>query len=225
MTDGQNTGAGGTTGGSSRSIHNGGPARQGDATTRDAGARDASAKAADTISKITQTAQEAGQQARQAAASMASNVGDKAKHLMNEQVGAGAEMAAQIAQSIRIAAENLSSSAPLLAGLARLGADQAEEFSETLRDQTVEEMLAAASDFARRRPAVVFGAAAACGFVLFRLLKAAPSGVTHRGPQRRAGEEWPLQPRGNEWSDRRSDAERAMRPSSGGAEREHFNGT
>jgi hypothetical protein len=43
-------------------------------------------------------------------------------------------------------------------------------FSDVVRDQTPADVLATGIDFARRRPAVVFGAAAVAGYVLTRLL-------------------------------------------------------
>ena len=76
------------------------------------------------------------------------------------------------------------------AGLVRGAADKIDEFASSTRDKTVEELFETASDFARRQPAVVFGAAAAAGFLLFRILKVAPSsgasqGASVRGPDGR----------------------------------------
>src|SRR6202030_533045 len=66
--------------------------------------------------------------------------------------------------------------APQLAGLVRGVARHVEEFSETVRGQTVEELFETTTDFVRRNPAMIFSAAAACGFMLFRIIRAVPSG-------------------------------------------------
>ncbi len=166
--------------------------------TAGSSAEQISAKAGEALSKVSEAAQAAGQQGRQAAVAMVADAGEKAKHLFNEQVGAGAELAQQFAGSVRMAADNLAGTSPLLANFARLAADKVDEFSDTVRGQSAEEFLATASDFARRRPAVVFTAAATCGFVLFRLLKVAPNPARYGSSSHRAGE-WPLQPRGDEW--------------------------
>ena len=205
MTNGQNSGPGGPGSDTTRSTQ-----QQSNRQTGLGG------KAEGAMSKITEAAQQAGEQVRQTAASLATEAGDNAKQMMNWQVGAGAEAAEQVARSVRIAADNLSSSSPMLAGLARLAADRVEQFADTVRDQTVEEMVHTASDFVRRRPALVFGAAAASGFVLFRLLKAAPA---HGTPGRQFhyghGEELPLQPRGNEWNETHRTARAPGQASSG----------
>lgn len=154
----------------------------------------------DLMSKFTDAAQQVGQQAREAATSLASEAGANARTMMNRQVGVGAEVAAQVAHAVKMAADDLAATSPTLAGLVRLGADRVDQFSQTVRGQSVEEMYATASDFVRRRPALVFGTAAVAGFVLFRLLRVAPSGAapghSHAGSNRAS----PGQPRDNQWS-------------------------
>ena len=56
----------------------------------------------------------------------------------------------------------------------RNAADRAEEFSQDLRDQTVEDLIRTASDFTRKQPALVFGLASLAGFLAFRVLKSSP---------------------------------------------------
>jgi len=179
--------------------------------------------AGDAVATVTKSLKDAGEQTRKAAASLASEAGEQAKHLIDEQVSVGAEVADEIAHSFRLAADNLASTAPLFAGFARLAADRVEAFSDTVRDQTAEELLATASNYVRERPMIVFGAAATCGFVLFRLLKAMPQRPMS-APRRRAGEAWPpLQPRGDEWVERRPGSG-SMR-SFGDTEKGQFHGT
>jgi hypothetical protein len=90
------------------------------------------------------------------------------------QVTAGADMVDHVVDSARITAENLEHQAPQLAGLVRSVADRAEEFSQGLRGQTVEDLVRTASDFTRKQPALVFGLASLAGFLAFRVLKSRP---------------------------------------------------
>jgi hypothetical protein len=53
----------------------------------------------------------------------------------------------------------------------RNAADRVEQFSEGLRDQTVDDLLKTASDFTREQSALVFGLASVAGFLAFRVLK------------------------------------------------------
>ena len=94
-------------------------------------------------------------------------------------------MIGHVAESVRAAADNLKQNSPQLAGLVRGAADKIDEFASGTRDKTVEELFETASDFARRQPAVVFGAAAAAGFLLFRILKVAPSSGASQGASAR----------------------------------------
>jgi ElaB/YqjD/DUF883 family membrane-anchored ribosome-binding protein len=151
--------------------------------------RDVGATASPTMSKLSETAQSAATQAREAAASLASEANQKVRGAMNQQVSAGADLVGQVAQSIRTAADELGRNIPQLAGFVRGAADRVDEFSDALREQSVEQLLESASDFARRRPLVVFSAAAACGFALFRVLKAAP-GNGHRAADQGFGRQW-----------------------------------
>lgn len=163
--------------------------------------RDMASQASDAASKVADAAQQAGGQAKEAAASLASEASQSAKSLINQQIGAGADVASHIAQSVRLAADHLGQKTPLLADMARGAADKVDEFSQSIRGQTVDEVFGTAADFVRRKPALVFSAAAACGFVLFRLLKAGTEERTAYGsPHRQFGNDgWPLQPRGDEW--------------------------
>jgi hypothetical protein len=144
--------------------------------------QDMRTKAGDTAAKIADAAREAGGQAKQAASSLASDATNQAKGFLNKQVTAGADMVDHVVDSARIAAENLEREAPQLAGLVRSVADRAEDFSQDLRGQTVEDLIRTASDFTRKQPALVFGLASLAGFLAFRLLKKsrAPEGSAER---------------------------------------------
>jgi|EndMetStandDraft_8_1072994.scaffolds.fasta_scaffold458045_2 hypothetical protein len=130
------------------------------------------AKAEDAVAKLTDVAQQAGNQAKQTASSMAADATQGAKGFLNSQVAVGADLAGHVAESVRSAADKLASDAPQIAGLVRGAADGVERFSRDLRDQSVEDLWRSASDFTRKQPALVFGLASLAGFLLFRVLKA-----------------------------------------------------
>jgi len=130
------------------------------------------AKAEDAVAKLTDVAQQAGSHAKQTASSMAADATQGAKGFLNSQVAAGADLAGQVAESVRSAADKLQPDAPQIAGLVRGAADGVKRFSRDLREQSVEDLWRSASDFTRKQPAVVFGLASLAGFLLFRVLKA-----------------------------------------------------
>jgi hypothetical protein len=143
----------------------------------------ARAAARDAAARLSDAAQAAGREAKDAASGLASEAGQNVKGLLNDQIAVGAELAGHVAAATRAAADNLAPRAPQLAGLVRNAAHTMDDLSRTMRDRSVDELIQAASDFTRRQPAVVFGAAALAGFFLFRVLKAGgePSEGTRHG--------------------------------------------
>lgn len=136
--------------------------------------KELSTLAGEAVSKLAEVAQEAGAQAKETATSLAVEAGENAKRLMNKQVGNSADFIGHVATSVKVAARSLDDHAPQLAKWAQDLAARADEFSASIRYQTVDELYANASEYARRKPTLVFSAAAACGFLLFRLFKASP---------------------------------------------------
>jgi hypothetical protein len=128
----------------------------------------------DPMSKMSDAAQQAAEKAKQAASDAASSVTHQVKELLDRQVGTGADMVGHFAHSAKRAADDLDQNAPQLAGLVRIFADRVDGYAEDLRDQSVDQLLRAATDLTRRQPALVFGMAALAGFFLFRTMKAAP---------------------------------------------------
>jgi ABC-type transporter Mla subunit MlaD len=135
------------------------------------------------MSKLTEAAQQAGSQAKEAVTSLSSQATSTVKDALNQQVNAGADLASHVAESVKRAADNLDQNVPQLAGLARGAAEKIEALSTEARNKSVDELFQNASDFARRQPALVFGAAAVFGFALFRVLKAGASNEPQRGLQ------------------------------------------
>ena len=164
-------------------------APNGGSQARSGMAQDVRAKAGEVASKLSEAAQQAGSQAKQAASSLASEANQKAKGLMNQKVSLGADFASHIADATKSAADSLDSNAPQIAGLVRDAAEKLEGFSSDLREQTVDDLVRTASDFTRRRPALVFGLASLAGFALFRVLKSnSSSGPDPRQGQRSASD-------------------------------------
>ena len=110
-------------------------------------------------------------------ASAAATVTEQVKQLLDRQVDGGADMIGHVAGAVKRVAQELDRDAPQLAGMVRTAADQIDGYADGLRDQSVEQLMHAASDFTRRQPAVVFGLAALAGFFVLRTLKSTPSSV------------------------------------------------
>jgi len=143
--------------------------------------------AADAMAKVSDVAQQAMGEARKSASSLASAATERAKDAAQERISGGAALLGHVAASVRAAARELEPNAPQLAGFAHEAAGRIEDFSHDIREKSVEELVQTSSEFARRQPALLFGAAAACGFLLFRMIKTASSTATESGP--RFGEE------------------------------------
>jgi ElaB/YqjD/DUF883 family membrane-anchored ribosome-binding protein len=114
------------------------------------------------------------EQAQEMGSEAASTITAQVKALLDDKVSDGAEIVGHLASSAHIAAEDLHQNAPQLAGLVRGVADRLESYSDDLRDQSVEQLVRAASNYTRRQPALVFGLAALVGFFALRTIKSTP---------------------------------------------------
>jgi ElaB/YqjD/DUF883 family membrane-anchored ribosome-binding protein len=121
-------------------------------------------------SRVGKAVREAGAQAQEAVSSLGSRANSEARRLADRQLSMGAEIVGDVADAVRTAAERLERNEPQIAHLARKAADKLDDFSDAIGSQSAEELWQASTDFARRRPAAVFGATAALGFLLVRLL-------------------------------------------------------
>jgi hypothetical protein len=143
-------------------------------TRDDSAKKDVGATVSGAFAQASDMAQEAADTAKQAAADGASTVTNQLKEMLDRQVGSSAEVMGQLASSTKRAAEDLDESAPLVAGVVRTFANRIDGYADDLRDQSVDQLVRAASDLTRRQPALVFGLAALAGFLTFRTLKSAP---------------------------------------------------
>lgn len=127
-------------------------------------------------------AEDAASKAKKLASDAAGTVTEQTKRLLDGQLGAGADLIAQVAGATKRASEELKEQSPQLAELVHSIGDRVEDYSDQLREQSVQELMRNASDFTRRQPAVVFGLAALAGFFAWRVVKAAPTGSTVASP-------------------------------------------
>lgn len=128
--------------------------------------------------QLTDAARSLAGQAKQTAASLTEDAKEQAGAFVDRQVGFGAELATNVAGSMRAAADSLDESVPQLADLTRKAAGSIEDFADSIRDQSAGELFQTAQDIARRRPAIVFGAATFLGFMAYRLLSPGESGAS-----------------------------------------------
>jgi ElaB/YqjD/DUF883 family membrane-anchored ribosome-binding protein len=128
-----------------------------------------------------QTAQQAAEGLRQTASSLASDTRERMKGLLGEKLASGAELVGQVAGSARRTADELERNSPQFSGVLRDASARMEEFSRTLHAKSVDELVETATSYARRQPAMLFGAAAVAGFALFRLFKAGSDEGSLRG--------------------------------------------
>jgi hypothetical protein len=155
---------------------------------------DANQSASDTFAKTSEFAKEAADQAKQAASDAAAGIAQQVRDMLDRQVGSSAELLGHFAHSTKLAADDLDTNAPQLAGLVRGLAGQMEHYAESLGDQSAEQLARGASDLARRQPALVFGFAALVGYFAIRTYKAAPPIASpsiqpsYEGHSRKAGE-------------------------------------
>jgi len=124
----------------------------------------------------------AGEEVRNEAARTASEVREQGEEITStvlaeadryasEQKDAGARHVASVARAVERAADELEDASPELARHVHGAAQQVERLSDTLRQSNMRELLDDANDFARREPALFFGAAVIAGMALSRFLR------------------------------------------------------
>jgi ElaB/YqjD/DUF883 family membrane-anchored ribosome-binding protein len=121
---------------------------------------------------LAESAQRASDQMREAASSLGSEAQQRFQGYMDQQVVAGADLAGRIAGAINTAADELGRTSPALGSAVRGAGERVKDLSQRFRDKTAEEIVADTRDLVRHKPALVFGFAAALGFVAYRVLNA-----------------------------------------------------
>jgi ElaB/YqjD/DUF883 family membrane-anchored ribosome-binding protein len=147
----------------------------------------------ETVAKVGDLAADAADEAKRSAAALASEANRKVRTFLEQQMDHGADLLDRVAVAARVAADELEGDAPPLATMIRDASERMEWFSGDIRDQSFDDVARRSANFARQRPAVIFGAAAACGFLLFRLFKAGAPPASQAEPRRdpRGRAHWP----------------------------------
>jgi hypothetical protein len=127
--------------------------------------------------QLADAAQQAKDQAAKTVSALASEAGERVQSYLDQQVAAGADLVEGVSNAMRVAADELDHTSPMLASAARSAADNVQNVCRNIRNKNADELLSDARDMVRRKPALVFGAAAGLGFLAFRVLNA---GVTQR---------------------------------------------
>jgi len=96
---------------------------------------------------------------------------DQARHLAEEQKARGAERLGGVARAVHNAASEIERDLPQAAGYIHEAAQHIERASAAVSNQSIEDMITAINDFARRQPVAFFGGSVLAGFVLSRFLK------------------------------------------------------
>jgi hypothetical protein len=113
------------------------------------------------------------EQAKVAISDTTETLTSEARRILDRQVGKSGRVVGDVGQSIKRAAEELDSTVPALGQLAHAFANQMDRYSSGLSNSSVDDLLRSASRLTREQPALVFGATALAGFLVFRTLKSA----------------------------------------------------
>lgn len=117
--------------------------------------------------------------AKQAAAGLANSLKDKAREIADQQKAKGSDQIDDVAHSIRGVADELGKQMPAAAGYVRDAAEGVEQFSSSLRNRSVDDLLNSAYRFARAQPLAFFGASVLAGFAVSRFLKSSAGVSSH----------------------------------------------
>lgn len=135
-----------------------------DATIESSGEASRSSRISNQISEFAQTA-------KSQAASAIQPIANNARSMAEEQKERGASRIDGIARAVHSAADEISKEVPVAATYVHAAADRLDHTSSMLRNNSVEDLLKIATDFAQDRPYLFMGGAVATGFLLTRLLR------------------------------------------------------
>jgi len=101
----------------------------------------------------------------------AGHVMEEARDFAEERKEAGADNVGRLGRAVHGAADQLAHELPQAAGFIHSAAETLQDASSTLRQRSIEDMVAGFRDFARRQPAAAFAGSVLAGFALARFLK------------------------------------------------------
>ena len=129
-----------------------------------------------------QQSQQLAHQARQQASELASRTTEQAKSQLASQKHNASQRMVPIQSALRESAQQLRNQGQGSVGdYAERAADQVERFSTYLRQTEVDEIMDEVRGFARRRPGLFLGSAAAIGFFATRFLKSSSEETSSAG--------------------------------------------
>ena len=128
--------------------------------------------AAETAGHLKSAAASVSTDAKNYAGSVASDAAGAFKEAVESNKTAGADAIANIAHSVKEAADGIEKQAPQVAGMVRSAAEGVERISSDIRDRNVGELLDSVTKFAQRQPAAFFGVGILAGVVLTRIMRA-----------------------------------------------------
>lgn len=99
----------------------------------------------------------------------------EARDLAEARKAAAADNVVRLSRAVHGAADQLGEELPQAARYIHSAADRLQGASKTLRERSVEDMVADVSDFARRQPVAALAGAVLAGFALARFLKSSQS--------------------------------------------------
>ncbi|GAC1331144.1 MAG: hypothetical protein NVSMB26_09180 [Beijerinckiaceae bacterium] len=140
--------------------------------------------AKDAGSGLTSAAQGAAEQITRSARSLARDGTEKLTDALGTQMSAGADFVEEAVDSLRSAATELEDALPPVAFLLRSVAGRGGDIAEQIRTKSLGELIEVGSDYARRNPLLVFGAAAGLGLLLSRFAKSTGEMSGTRAPSR-----------------------------------------
>ena len=121
------------------------------------------------------------QEARRQGEELADIAKERATGFAEEQRALAAKQVGAVAGAVEKTAEGLDEASPDLARYVRTAATKARDVAAALENRSVRDLLGTAESYARREPAIVFGAAVAAGFALVRFLKSSPERAPRDG--------------------------------------------
>jgi hypothetical protein len=133
--------------------------------------------------EIKQQAAALGEEAKAQVGEMA----EKAKGMASEQKDLLAGQLGGVSDALTRVADELEGSQQSSAPYVRMIADRAQQLTSTIRDNDVDDVIAAVQDFGRKQPAVFLGAAALLGFAASRFVMASATRKPNGGLDRTAG--------------------------------------
>jgi gas vesicle protein len=142
----------------------------------------AAGKSKEALSKLKTSASETAKHLKTAAASVSTDAKEYAGTVASDAAGAfkeavetnktaGADAIANVAHSVKEAADNIEKQSPQVAGMVRSAAEGVERISTDIRDRNVGELFDSVTKFAQRQPAAFFGVGILAGVMLTRIMR------------------------------------------------------